>query len=145
MREPKPKEPTQEPTHASLTAEGFVALVDFQTLRSRLENVRTHSEREKLRQNLLGNHNEVQVTKGLVPWSTRLVSNSQSVIKRVGTVNSYNRGSVLNKLRYFLLFCNSFNVTASQKHSICACCALSCVRENTKKDCPDGENLKKRR
>ena len=32
VREPRPKQPTQEPTQASLTAEGIVGLVDFHTL-----------------------------------------------------------------------------------------------------------------
>ena len=47
VREPKPKQPTQEPTQASLTTERFVVLVDFQTVCARLEKVPTHSERDK--------------------------------------------------------------------------------------------------
>ena len=42
VREQRPKQPTQKPTQACLTAEMFVILVDFQTSCARLENARNY-------------------------------------------------------------------------------------------------------
>ena len=47
------QQPTQEPTHASFTAERFAVQVDFQTFCARLEIVRKYSVRQQARKKLL--------------------------------------------------------------------------------------------
>ena len=90
VRETKPKQLTQEPTQASLTAAKFVVLVDFQTVCASLKNVRKYSVREKSPPPKKKDQKSDDVNEeinGLVIWSaalstvTRCSSNSQSVIK----------------------------------------------------------------
>ena len=112
-----PKQPTEEPTQASLTAEKFAVLLDFQTCCARFENIRKYSVRYKsFPEENIGKTEKVDeasetkmVIDGFVPWSTLwtvtsiMGSNSESGDKPVVSWNSWNRGSMLDKLRYFLL------------------------------------------
>ena len=95
VREPRPKQPTQEPTQESLTAEVFVVLVEIQIFCARLNIfLIIGSARKKVpKQCVAAVHGQHFLT------VTRLGSNSQSANRPLVTWNSWNRGSMPDKLR----------------------------------------------
>ena len=113
----EPTQPTQEPTQASLAAEG-IAWKTFKLFALVWKFV-------GLIQCNDGINATARTSYVLVRWSTLLtVTRLGSVTNRFVTWNSWNRGSMPDKLRFFHVFCTSFGVPACQKQAICACFAL---------------------